>query len=136
LSHFSRKDLLAIAIVVDIAMHAQRGRLVIGLEVGRRHRVSKRHAEPLLQALTSKGILAGKRGPKGGYSLARDPTLISADDVIRVVRGAEEGGVGGQVQSTIASRVVRPALRQAERAVSEALQGITIQQLVRSAGRP
>lgn len=41
----------------------------------------------LLKKLLAEGLLASHRGIKGGYSLARDPRLISVADVISALEG-------------------------------------------------
>ena len=41
----------------------------------------------LLKSLLQGGLLASHRGIKGGYSLARDPRLISVADVIAALEG-------------------------------------------------
>jgi len=41
----------------------------------------------LLKSLLQGGLLASHRGIKGGYSLARDPRLISVADVISALEG-------------------------------------------------
>ena len=57
-----RKGVLAIAAVIDIALHA-RGRPVAAKALASRHRLPPRHLEPVLQALVRHGILKGVRGP-------------------------------------------------------------------------
>ncbi len=42
-----------------------------------------------LQALVRSGILASTTGPRGGFSLARDPSKISFYDVVEAIEGAE-----------------------------------------------
>jgi Rrf2 family iron-sulfur cluster assembly transcriptional regulator len=126
---FSQKDLLAIAIVVDIA--AQGDRLVKVGEIETRFQVPKRHFETLIQALAANGILAGQRGRLGGYELARDSSLIDAGDILRAVRAVEMADAK-IARNRISENVVIPALREAERAFSEALRRITVEQLVRS----
>lgn len=42
-----------------------------------------------LQALARSGILASTTGPRGGFSLARDPSEISFYDVVEAIEGAE-----------------------------------------------
>jgi Rrf2 family protein len=126
---FSQRDLLAIAIVVDIA--AQGDRLVKVGEIETRFQVPKRHFETLIQVLAVNGILAGQRGRLGGYELARDSSLISAGDILRAVRAVEMADAK-IARNRISENVVVPALREAERAFSEALRRITVEQLVRS----
>src|SRR3954451_3216000 len=77
-----RKGVLAIAAVIDIALHAN-GRPEAAKVLALRHDLPPRHLEPVLQALGRQVILEGVRGPRGGYELARDKGLITADDIWR-----------------------------------------------------
>src|SRR5580693_7434015 len=78
----SRKGILAIAAVIDIAINA-RSRPVSAKTLAARHKLPPRHLEPVLQALVRDGILKGIRGPHGGYELGRERRRISADDILR-----------------------------------------------------
>ncbi len=127
-----RKGILAIAAVIDIAINA-RGRPVAAKALASRHHLPPRHLEPVLQALVRHGILRGIRGPRGGYELARDQRRITADDILRAAGSADESDSPRQVESPLLSRVVVPALAQAEQAFSNALTRINIEDLVRSA---
>src|ERR1700729_3564145 len=82
MSLLSRKGLLAIAAVVDIALHS-RSRPVSAKALAARHALPPRHLEPVLQALVRDGILKGIRGPRGGYELARDRRGVTANDILR-----------------------------------------------------
>ena len=86
----SRKGILAIAAVIDVAIHA-RGRPVSAKALAARHKLPPRHLEPVLQALVRDGILKGVRGPHGGYELAREHKRITAEDILRAA-GSAEGG--------------------------------------------
>ena len=77
-----RKGILAIAAVIDIALHA-RGRPIAAKALATRQRLPPRHLEPVLQALVRHGILKGVRGPRGGYQLARERRRITADEILR-----------------------------------------------------
>jgi hypothetical protein len=57
----SRKGLLAIAAVIDVAINA-RARPVSAKALAARYRLPPRHLEPILQALVRDGILKGIRG--------------------------------------------------------------------------
>src|SRR5207248_3946537 len=76
------KGLLAIAAVIDVALHGK-GRPVSAKALAARHSLPARHLEPVLQALVRMGILRGIRGPRGGYELARERRRITADDILR-----------------------------------------------------
>src|SRR3546814_19769983 len=80
----SKKLLFAIEAVVDIAYHAGAGP-VRSTDISRRQGIPRRYLEQVLQQLIHHGILAGQRGPRGGYSLAREPRRISVGATIRIV---------------------------------------------------
>jgi Rrf2 family protein len=126
-----RKGILAIAAVVDIALHA-RGRPVAAKALATRHRLPPRHLEPVLQALVRQGILKGVRGPRGGYELAREQRRISADDVLQAA-GTTDNDDEPHSGSPLLAHVLMPALAQAEQAFSAALGRITIEDLVHTA---
>ena len=128
----SRKGLLAIAAVIDVALY-HRGRPVSAKSLAVRHDLPARHLEPVLQALVRDGILKGIRGPRGGYELARDRRRITADDILRAAGTIEDDGDPRRSGSALLNDVVRPAVVQAERAFSAALSRINIEDLVRRA---
>jgi len=127
-----RKGILAIAAVIDIALHA-RGRPVAARALATRHRLPPRHLEPVLQALVRHGILKGIRGPRGGYELAREQRRITADDILRAAGTIDEIDAPAINGSNLLEQVVIPALSQAEQAFSAALARINIEELARSA---
>lgn len=50
-------------------------------------RASEAHLSKVLQQLVRVGLLTSKRGPSGGYALARPPTEISLLDVYEALEG-------------------------------------------------
>jgi len=126
-----RKGLLAIAAVIDVALHDRRPVSAKALAV--RHDLPARHLEPVLQALVRDGILKGIRGPRGGYALARDRRRITADEILRAAGTIEDDGDSGRSGSALLNEVVRPAVAQAERTFSTALSRINVEDLVRRA---
>ncbi len=127
-----RKGLLAIAAVIDVALH-QRGQRISAKTLAIRHSLPARHLEPVLQALVRDGILKGVRGPRGGYELARERKKISADDILRAAGTIEEESNLPHTDSRLLNDVVCPAVAQAEKAFSTALARINIDDLVRRA---
>jgi Rrf2 family transcriptional regulator, iron-sulfur cluster assembly transcription factor len=127
----ARKGVLAIAAVIDIAIH--RGRPLSAKALAVRHGVPARHFEPLLQALARHGIVRGIRGPHGGYKLARERSRISADQIAEAAGMAEDDAAILHAPSQVLNAVVMPALGAAERAFSAALARITLDDLVRRA---
>jgi DNA-binding IscR family transcriptional regulator len=94
-----------------------------------------RHAiEPVLQALVRDGILKGIRGPGGGYELAAEPREITAEQILRAAELIDEGP-SVQSNSPLVVDIVLPAVAHAEKALSEALGRITIEDMVRPVDR-
>jgi Rrf2 family iron-sulfur cluster assembly transcriptional regulator len=132
MSLLPRKGLLAIAAVIDVALHA-RGQPVAAKALANRHRLPPRHLEPVLQSLVRHRLLKGIRGPRGGYELAREPARITAHDILRAVGTTEERSNGTAARSALLADVVMPALAQAEVVFSGALGDINIEDLVATA---
>ena len=128
----SRKGILAIAAVIDVAVNA-RGRPVSAKALAARHQLPPRHLEPVLQALVHDGILRGIRGPHGGYELGRDHREITAEDILRAAGSADDAGDPALPGSDLINRVVRPALAEAEHIFSAALKRINVEDMARQA---
>jgi Rrf2 family protein len=128
----SRKGILAIAAVVDVAINAD-GRPVSAKALASRHKLPPRHLEPVLQALVRDGILRGIRGPRGGYELAREHAQITAADILRAATSAEEAGEPPLPPSMLVNEVVRPALVEAEETFSVALARINVADMAKRA---
>jgi Rrf2 family transcriptional regulator, iron-sulfur cluster assembly transcription factor len=132
MSFISRKGLLTITTVLDVAIHGN-GRRVSGKELAARNTLPPRHLEPILQELVRAGILKGSRGRHGGYELGRECQQITVEDILRasqVLEHVELPALGSPLD-----RAVLPALTEAERLFSSALSSISIADLVRSAVR-
>jgi Rrf2 family protein len=129
MSLLSRKGLLAITAVVDIALHSH-GRPVSAKALAARNTLPPRHLEPVLQALVREGILKGTRGPRGGYELGRERRRISAEDILRAAHSLDEEVGAAIPDSRLLSQVVLPAVAQAERAFATALARISVEDLV------
>jgi Rrf2 family protein len=71
----------------DLASHAdgQPAR-----DVARRQSVPLRFLEQIFQDLRRAHLVQARRGPHGGYRLARTPDTISIGDVVRAVQGPIE----------------------------------------------
>lgn len=92
----SRKTILALEAVIDVALHA-RPDPVQARDITQRQNVPQRYLEQIMQALVRADILRGLRGPRGGYRLARERRRISAGEIVRVIAemDSDENGAGG-----------------------------------------
>jgi Rrf2 family iron-sulfur cluster assembly transcriptional regulator len=128
----SEKSLLAVAAVVDVAIHS-RGQPVAAKALAERHSLPPRHLEPVLQALVHAGILKGVRGPRGGYELARERRRISVAEIAQVAESSENSAAAKK--PALVQDVIAPALQKAEQAFEAALTEVTIDALCRNAER-
>jgi len=127
----SRKGVLAIAAVIDVALQMQ-GRPISAKTLASRHGLPPRHLESVLQALVRDGILKGIRGPRGGYELARERRLVSANDILRAA-GSVEDTDERPADSELVNKVVLPALANAEHEFGVALGRINLDDMARNA---
>lgn len=56
-------------------------------ELAERTRIAQPMAGKILKALTREGLLVSQRGAKGGYRLARQPSLITVAEIIEALDG-------------------------------------------------
>ena len=56
-------------------------------DISRRQHISPRYLEQIFQGLKRAGILKSKRGPQGGYYLARQPEQITLREIINATEG-------------------------------------------------
>ena len=129
----SRRSLLAIAAVVDVALHA-RPLPVSAKQLAARHNLPPRHLETVLQALVRQGILKGVRGPRGGYELARERRRITAADIVRAAMTATgEDTLPPLPESRLVDEVVGPAVHGASEAFLAELEKYTVESLCKQA---
>ena len=126
------KAILAIAAVVDIAVHSSE-RPVSAKALASRHDLPPRHLEPVLQALVREGLLRGIRGTGGGSALAREPHDISAEEILRAAGTVEDGSAEPEIGSRLAREAVLPALTAAEQCFASALAKVRVADMVRTA---
>jgi Rrf2 family protein len=125
----SRRSVLAIAAVVDVALHS-RSAPVVAKALAARHKLRPRHLETLLQYLVHAKILKGVRGPRGGYELARERRRITMGEIVRTAMSlstADPDYLGSN--SVLLERVIDPAVRQAGETFLANLDAITVEQM-------
>lgn len=127
------KTIYALRAVFDIAYHNDGGATHVR-DIARRQAISQRYLEQIFQGLKRAGIVASKRGPRGGYLLAREASRITAAEIFAATAGSQEllrwsrrnrVGSGGEdpVWQWIAGEI--------EKRLGEVLNGITVEWLCR-----
>jgi Rrf2 family protein len=126
----SKKLLFAIEAVVDIAYHSGSAP-VRSTDISRRQGIPRRYLEQVLQQLVHNGILAGQRGPRGGYRLARERRRITVGEIIRIVRKLEgtTDPVSESEGSEIGVQIVRPIWIDMQQEMMERFDALTIEEL-------
>jgi len=82
----SNKGRYAVRALFDIAFYND-GRPTQVKDIAEREGIPPRFLEQIFQDLKRAGIVGSKRGPQGGYSLARTATEIRLGDVVRALEG-------------------------------------------------
>ena len=82
----STKGEYASRAVLELALRYDEGPLHIR-EISAAQGIPERFLEQILLQLKRTGCLRSKKGPRGGYFLARPPSRISVAEVIRVMDG-------------------------------------------------
>ncbi|HEY7957692.1 MAG: RrF2 family transcriptional regulator [Polyangia bacterium] len=126
----STKTRYGVRALFDIAFHNQ-GRATQARDIARRQDVPLRYLEQIFQELRRAHLVEAKRGPRGGYSLARAAEAITLGDVVRAVQGPID-----LIDLAPASRAKKPALwpniwGEVAQKVSAAFDEVSIEDLCR-----
>jgi Rrf2 family protein len=92
----------AIRALYHLAFH-RAGQATQAKEIAEVQKIPLRFLEQILQDLRRAGLIEARRGPRGGYALARPPAEISMADVLRAVRGPLEELLGVEAPGEDAS---------------------------------
>ena len=76
--------------LIDLAQHAENGRPVRLSDISDREGISHAYLEQLFNRLKKVNVVRGRKGPGGGYVLAKDATSIHLGEVIRAVEGEDK----------------------------------------------
>ena len=125
----SRKSLLALEAVLDVAYNA-RPEPVQSKDITARLGIPQRYLEQVMQQLVHRGVLKGVRGPRGGYTLARERRRITVGEIVRIVDALERADEEPEPPaSELGAKVARPLWREAEDAFLARLDDVTMEQL-------
>ena len=83
----SRKVDYALRAVIHLADAEAAERICSVGEISSRERIPRQFLEKIVQELIHKGLVRSRRGPRGGYVLARPADKLTFRDVIEAVEG-------------------------------------------------
>jgi len=136
----STKSRYGVRAVFDIAYHGG-GNGVQVKDIARRQEISPRYLEQIFQKLRDAGIIRSKRGPQGGYSLAKMPQNIKVGEIIRVTEGGFDPVFcinpekSGKHCDRITECVTRLIWKEAGEKLEDFFDSVTIQDLCKRAER-
>lgn len=81
----SREEQYGIMALVDLAYNLKGGPAQVR-QIAKRQRIPQRFLEQIFAKLRQADVVSGKRGPRGGYSLSRDPKEIKLEEVMKALR--------------------------------------------------
>ncbi len=128
----SKKSSLALEAVLDVAYNA-RPNPVQSKEITERQGIQSRYLEQVLQFLVKRGILKGVRGPKGGYTLARERRRLTLGDVLRVIEDLENEDDKMDSISELGENVIQPIWAEFHHEMLLKLDMITLEDLCNQA---
>lgn len=76
--------------LLDLAQNSVEGRPVRLSDISKREGISHAYLEQLFNRLKKVEVVRGRKGPGGGYVLAKDPRNILMGEVINAVEGEEK----------------------------------------------
>lgn len=126
----SNKGRYAVRALFDIAFYND-GRPTQVKDIAERQHIPPRFLEQIFQDLKRAGIVGSKRGPQGGYSLARKPGEIRLGDVVRalegpIMLGERETGSRRAAAGSEARRVTESVFRELSARVEACFDAVTI----------
>ncbi len=124
----------ALKIILDLSFYYQK-ELISIKDLAIRQDIPKKFLEQILLDLKKGGFLNSKKGPKGGYTLAKSPESILLGDVVRYIEGSvypisciEPGNATDC--SELCRCVFAPNWREVGDAITKIIDGITFKQLM------
>lgn len=127
----SSKTRYGVRAIFDIAFH-NRGRPTQIKDIAERQAIPPRFLEQIFQDLKRAGLVTSKRGPKGGYALARPPGEIRLGDIVRSLEGpitiasSKEAATDGDATSRA---VTEQLFEELSRSVEACFDEVTIEDL-------
>ena len=125
----SNKGRYAVRALFDIAFYNDGGPTQVK-DIAERQSIPPRFLEQIFQDLKRAGIVGSKRGPQGGYSLARRAVDVRLGDVVRALEGpitlGEREPAGKRPPATDTRRVTESVFRDLSSRVEACFDAVTV----------
>jgi Rrf2 family protein len=125
----SNKGRYGVRAIFDIAFHND-GRATQIKDIAERQEIPARFLEQIFQDLKRAGLVSSRRGPRGGYALARPASEIRLGDIVRALEGAIELAPSESDAGDATSRAVTDeAFADVSRRIEACFDAVTIEAL-------
>jgi Rrf2 family protein len=131
----SNKGRYGVRAIFDIAFHNE-GRATQIKEIAERQAIPPRFLEQIFQDLKRAGLVASRRGPRGGYQLARAPAEIRLGDIVRALEGPitvsspkDDNGASTTDGDATSRTVTEEAFEEVSRRIEACFDEVTIETL-------
>ena len=122
--------------MVDLARRYGEGAVSLHA-VAERESLPEAYLEQLVASQRKAGLVQGKRGAGGGYTLARHPSEITAGDVVRALEGPIEPQICTAEGDAVVNCVLQPGCAthhvwmSVQQSIAKALDAMTLADLVK-----
>lgn len=135
---YSKPAKLAVRILVQVAGHEEEGQLCAVRDVAVETGVSEPTVAKILQMLAKDGVLESRKGPGGGFRLAKPAQEISLLRIVTAIEGgtplADCAG-GFEECSELNPCPLHPRWKSVKAAVIQFLEGTSLYDLLKAARR-
>ena len=128
----SKKSSLALEAVLDVAYNS-RPHPVQSRDITKRQGIPQRYLEQILQRLVKAGVLKGVRGPRGGYTLAKERRRITLGEVLRVIDQMRDEDEEPPTHSPLGEIIIAPIREAVQKELLEKFDEITMEDLCNQA---
>jgi Rrf2 family protein len=130
----SNKGRYGLQAVFDLAYHNE-GRAAQIKDICDRQSIPARFLEQVFRDLKKAGIVRSKRGPRGGYELARAADDLRVGDIVRAIEGPISLAAGEPRGRGTSNEVLREALAAVSKDIEACLDRVSVAELCARAER-
>ena len=82
----STKSRYGIIVLIDLVINSEYGSVTLKA-ISERQNISERYLEQIFSLLRKSGLIIGKKGAQGGYTLTKHPNEITIGEILKVLEG-------------------------------------------------
>lgn len=131
----STRGRYALRVMLDLAQQST-DRYIPLKEIANRQDISEKYLESIIKVLVQNQLLTGLRGKGGGYRLTKNPGEYTLGEILRLTEGTLAPVACVEESYAKCSRIefclTRPVWQKLDTIISEYLDGITLEDLIKA----